>query len=538
MMTGVDVHAAAEPFVGIPGLLTPDGYRIFETLFADAPVGAAILDRQQRFVRINRLLADLNGRSPSEHLGRTIREVLGDVADLSEPDHRQVLETGRALESRIQTAELPGRPGELRTWSSTFFPVRGEDGEPIGTGVVVVDITDKSKFEDALRRVNRRLEGLHDIDRLLMAAPGFEAVAGRVLQRLREVVPFDRASVVLFEPDGRQMRFVAVVQDRPYGPQQGAIVPYGTEEDRERLWRDVWNVPDIAALDPLIPPLRGLVEAGLRSGLDAALETDGRHVGNLFVLSREAWAFDENDEEVVRAAANQLAIALAKFELEDRLAERAREAELLAEERRALLETLVGIQEDERARIARELHDDLGQTLTSLSLALADAELDLTDGGRARMGELRARVGATIADLRLLVWRLHPVELDLHGLEPAFDRLAVDARDRGLDVQVELQVGGRLSPAVEATVFRVVQEALTNASRHAAAATVSLVIQRQEDRIVAIVEDDGEGFDPPKAHGGFGLVGMRERAARLGGVLTVESAPGAGTTIRLEVPVS
>jgi PAS domain S-box-containing protein len=221
----------------------------------------------------------------------------------------------------------------------------------------------------------------------------------------------------------------------------------------------------------------------------------------------------------------------------DRLAQQADELGRLADERRDLLAQIVTAQEDERTRVARELHDSLGGTLTSLTLFAAILEKELASPTeRERVRGYRTRVEDAITEVRSLVSSLRPPELD-EGLGSAIRRLVSDAEDGGPRIEFEDGAGeAQLAPAVVATLYRVVQEALANALHHAEAHVISITITEADDKVSVIVEDDGKGFDPevlPNGH--FGVIGMRERAA-LVGTLTVDSAPGHGTVVRIEVP--
>lgn len=217
------------------------------------------------------------------------------------------------------------------------------------------------------------------------------------------------------------------------------------------------------------------------------------------------------------------------------------ELERTADQRRALLDALVTAQEDERTRIARELHDGLGQVLTSLALFASDLERGkMSDTQRAKIAGFRERVQSAVGDMRRLVRTLRPVELDKEGLVAALKRLVAEVRDHpGIEVDIADDLGGMRVPSpADVTVYRVVQEAITNALRHARATSLSVTLTRRDDRLVVVVEDNGRGFDPSISHDWFGILGMRERALLAGGEVTVESAPGRGTTVRLEVPIA
>jgi signal transduction histidine kinase len=197
-------------------------------------------------------------------------------------------------------------------------------------------------------------------------------------------------------------------------------------------------------------------------------------------------------------------------------------------------------QELERRRLARELHDETGQALTSILLGLKSVETARgEDEVQAAVAELRELVAGTLEDVRRLAVELRPKALDDFGLEPALERLAQGfAEQTGIAVDVEARLDERLPGELETVLYRIVQEALTNVVKHAQAERVSIVVRRRGDRVAAVIEDDGRGFTPGEARaGGLGLLGMRERLALVDGTIVIESRPGAGTTLVAEVPL-
>jgi signal transduction histidine kinase len=196
-------------------------------------------------------------------------------------------------------------------------------------------------------------------------------------------------------------------------------------------------------------------------------------------------------------------------------------------------------QEIERRRLARELHDETGQALTSVLLGLKTAES--SDDKPAAFAELRELVVATLQNVRRLAVELRPKALDDFGLVPALERLVetfVEAT--GIHVDFESQLGDeRLPSEVETALYRIVQESLTNIAKHAGATRVSVLLVRRAGSATALVEDDGHGFDAEdELRGGIGLSGMRERLALLDGRLTIESTRGSGTSLIADVPLS
>jgi two-component system sensor histidine kinase UhpB len=206
-------------------------------------------------------------------------------------------------------------------------------------------------------------------------------------------------------------------------------------------------------------------------------------------------------------------------------------------ERRESARRALAAQEGERRRIARELHDEIGQTLTAVVLQLDRVErragLDV-DGGVA---EARESLRASLDEVRSIVRRLRPEALDDLGLRSALAALTNDVtRQTGL--QVERLIAAelpRLDPDEEVVVYRVAQEALTNIVRHAAAPRAQLALQVREGRVELQVSDTGAGFQPAAISEGTGVLGMRERALLIGAELDVRSAPGHGTSVRLRL---
>jgi signal transduction histidine kinase len=194
----------------------------------------------------------------------------------------------------------------------------------------------------------------------------------------------------------------------------------------------------------------------------------------------------------------------------------------------------------ERARLAGGIHDTLAQGFASLVL-LAQAARSALDRDSAAVAERLELIEVTARDgldeARALVSALAPPDLADHGLADALGRLAArHTRNTGVPVLLDVTAEGACAPDVDVILLRSAQEALANAGKHSSAQKVQIGLSRVEDRIVLTVSDDGCGFDPAERHEGYGLPGMRQRVAASGGSCVVTSAPGAGTSVRVELP--
>jgi signal transduction histidine kinase len=211
---------------------------------------------------------------------------------------------------------------------------------------------------------------------------------------------------------------------------------------------------------------------------------------------------------------------------------------------RAVARRLVEAEEAERRRIARELHDRVGQNLSALNINLdliAQQAEALPAALARRLQDSQALVDATLASIENLMTELRPPLLDEHGLGAALSAFAEEFAQRAgvrVEVQGALEAARGLKPEAAIALYRIAQEALSNVAKHAAARTVEILLERQEREMAMSISDDGRGFDPAAAgRGRWGMSAMRERAEAAGGRLAVSSAPGEGATVRIVVPL-
>ncbi|MCB0873397.1 MAG: GAF domain-containing protein [Thermoleophilia bacterium] len=273
------------------------------------------------------------------------------------------------------------------------------------------------------------------------------------------------------------------------------------------------------------------------------LNIGGDPIGTLTAISRIE--FEARSARLLSTLAGQASLAVANAETFASERERLREsARIAAADARASaaadgLRKAIQLQETERARVARELHDEAGQSLTALALNMRALEGHVDDVGRRELTRLRQMVNTVSADLRTIATDLRPSGLREHGLASAIQRQAERLKDAsGISVDLALdELPDDLPEQWQIAVYRVVQEALTNVARHSNATHVSVLAHHRLGYLRVMVEDDGCGFDPTASTDRLGLQGMRERAELLGGTLRIESTIGAGTAVLVDLEV-
>jgi len=481
--------------------LAPDLYLI--TLDVHEPNGATmpvVRDGEQPLVR---------------QLERELEQVKQHWRDIVE-EHEASTE-----ELKASNEELHAMNEELRSATEELETSR-EELQSINEELTTVNLELKGNV-DELANANSDLRNLM----------GATAIATVFLDRQLHIMRFTPSAVELFS-------LIATDVGRPLAHLRHRLV-------YPELLADAGKV-----LEHLVPIEREIREKGGRFFLARLLpyRTNDDHIAGVVLTF----------VDVTELHAAQEAVEHAQRELEGRVQQRTAELDavnsaLLTEvamhrqaqqARHELQIRLVNAQEEERSRVSRELHDEVGQQITALMLGLKSLESNpLTEQTPLKLRELRAAAEQVGREIHQLASELRPAALDELGLSRALcgyldswaerSGILVDFLSSGIDEP-------RLPGVIETTLYRVVQEAMNNVFKHAAAKSVSVSIERRGNMVLAIVEDDGMGFDtdaaPPSSHPArLGIAGMRERSIIAGGTLTVESSAGGGTTVRLQLPL-
>jgi signal transduction histidine kinase len=403
------------------------------------------------------------------------------------------------------------------------FTDEDEDLVQLLAAQAAVAIENARLYESSTRWL-RQLEVLNEIGNALASELELEPLLALVARHLQGLV--DAKLVLIALPEGGVLQVAAAEGDSAYGVAGMQLALDGSKAGRV-LERGRSERVDSVLDDPEIDQ-QATRRLGVHSALYVPLIVRGAAIGVVIAHDKRGAtpAFTEDDLRLAESLAARAAVAV----------------DLAGRVSRDAVRRVVEAQELERARLARELHDETGQALTSILLGLKPLEQQAqSDEAREAVASVRELVVSTLQNVRRLAVELRPSALDDFGLVAAVERLTDTFREQsGLTVDLETQLGQeRLAPEAETTLYRVIQEALTNIVKHSGATRVSVLVQRQAGKVIAVVEDDGSGFDPESTRAdAVGLAGMRERVSLAGGRLQVESSPGSGTTLVAEVPSS
>ena len=408
---------------------------------------------------------------------------------------------------------------------------------------IFCDRSEQERLEAELKTRTLQQAAVVDLGQRALAGaelPDLMDVAVNVLTRTLDV---EFARVLQLAPDGRRFAVRAGVgwEEPPGGH---AVVDlrlhsqasYTLVSDMPVIVEDFGEEQRFAGSHP---PVSGVVT----SGMSVIIRGELRPWGVLCTHTARRRRFSGDDVHFLQAVANVLAEAILGKEVQQALRRAGDRERELREELEAHSRVVVAAQEAERRRIARELHDEVGQALTGLALSLANMERAAPPDLRASLAEARAGMGELVTRVHDFSLSLRPAMLDDLGLLPALLWLMEHVHTAQTGLRVDLEHEGldrRFSWEIETAAYRIVQEALNNVARHASTSSAVVRCLAEGDELFIEVRDKGVGFRPGsiKAHTTSGLRGMQERARLLGGQLRIESAPGKGTRVAARLPVT
>jgi signal transduction histidine kinase len=379
-----------------------------------------------------------------------------------------------------------------------------------------------------------QLEALLNLQQELALEANIDRVLGRIVETAKSMLDCERATLYVID-QGKNELWSRVLMERDLKeirlPLDGRSL--AAEVARAGRLLRIDAPYDDARFDPSVDARSGF---RTRSMLVAPIDArDRRRLGVLQAVNDSEGIFQEDDERVIQALAGSAGVALEYVQLSE---------ELAAERLR-----VVKVVEEERHRLARELHDGVAQTMANAAISIELVTRRATNdvpGALADLVDLRARLIDSQAGLRDILFALRPLALEDGGLPAAIAALAkrIDGMNGSHVGTRRMESKRRLAPEIEAGAFTVIREAANNAIKTGRAANVALDVYDDGNAVVAVVEDDGQGFDVAAVlqsyakRGSLGLLQMRESARLIGAQLSLDSSPGQGTRVRLRIPSS
>ncbi len=515
----------------------------YRSIIENSQDGIGLFDSEGKIVEWNPGLERITGLSKADVLGQTYWEIRSFLAPKDVSNGETIEKIKDFLPNLLQENQdqLPEiriqRPdGSERTIHLLTFVIRNNESTKVGG--IFRDVTEQKEIEESMRKYAQRLEVLYEIDRDILRAESLKELAEITLIRIRRLVKCRRASIFIFEQSNSNPIILSVDLDgeTKWGPgrklsSNNYRLPDGFNDGKEFLVDDLCENPELPKV------YRDMANEGIRSYLSLPLLVQGELIGSINLGADTCGFFNQELIRITRQIANHFAIAAYQTRLHEQLWEKQEQLHQLAKRQ-------VTIQEEERRRISRELHDDAGQELTALKIMLGLISQDLPPGNSQVQSWLEESITLTnkaMEKIRSLAQGLRPPALDAVGLFPALEELCNEF-SRRTHISLKLQ-GDQIPPLPERykiCLYRILQEALTNIAKHAKARQVEVQLIKDGEIIYLSVEDDGVGFNQKGLRGldhkGMGLVGMQERLEALGGYLQIQTGKEEGTRIIATIP--
>ncbi len=505
-----------------------------------------VVDKDYHIVQANQAVLSRHRKRREEVIGQYCYDVSHGLAELCRPPRHEcplkvTWETGKpARATHIHVYYVKGEKKQ-RYLDIIASPIRDSQGNVIAVTELMRDVTEAKKLELEIAAVQRNLLALNAIAGVLSQSLDLDNVLNSALDKTLEIMKASTGGILL--PDEEK-------QTLYYRVHRGLSTKYA-QEVCYRLGEGIAGriaqtgesiLSEDISVDPRVAHPDLIIKEGLRAFAGVPLLSKGRILGVINIASHEAHKFSPEDIQLLENIAVQIAIAVENTKLH-------REVQQKDEIRGELLREILSIQEEERKRIARELHDETSQTLASLAASLEAMNGMLppgTDKIKTRLRKAQSLSISALDEMHKLIYELRPTLLDDLGLVAATRWLA-DNNLGADEVKVDFKVRGRerrLPPQIEITLFRVIQEAISNIVKHAHARNVAISLYFKKSVIITHIGDDGRGFDVKEAirskdrPRGLGLLGMKERVALVNGILSIRSHPdGDGTKIEIEIPL-
>ncbi len=506
---------------------------MFRRIFEAAADGLIITDLETgRILEVNPAICEIHGYTRDEFVQLSRGAVTHPDSGDAWHDYVATIRSGRP--ARVQ-ALARRKDGSAFHASAQGSPILYQ-GKPAALGVVR-DITDEQQqqqlLEQRVEERTRELQTLLDISRTVTLTHELDPLIELILDQMKRLVDYESLSIALVEDD--HLTTVAVRRNNPGQQSPSSLGNQFSIDAPMQSWRDLISgktvyTPNVHGNDDTARTFRlrvgdmiNTTYAHVVSFLATPLIVKSDLIGVIFISSSQENRYSQHEIDLVTATANQVAVAIQNTRLHSQI------------------RSIAAL--EERQRLARELHDSVSQALYGIGLGARTARTQL-DRDYTQAAEpldyVLQLAEAGMAEMRALIFELRPESLEHEGLVAALEKQVAATRARhAIDVRYTAGDEPVCPLDVKEALYRIAQEAIHNTVKHARAASIDLRLTESGRRLVLDIVDDGRGFDASGSFPGhLGLVSMRERAARIGGTVTVSSEPGTGTRIHVVVPTA
>lgn len=490
-----------------------------------------------RIVQMNRAAQEFCDQ-PGELIGEKCFQVLPSNQPCGYPHAECPI--GTVLSTRdsvkITQARTCSHTGETRLFDVIASPLFDANGKITRIVELSRDVTKERQMQEDLLRRNDQLAILNTVANTVNQSLDIEDILRKALEELLRLTSIDAGAVFLKEDPNKELRLMAhkgISEEAAALAAQVGLLDGSCGGVMET--GQITIVPDVSRFRG--HRARSLQRDKLITLVHIPLIAKGSTLGSMCVGTRMHCQFNEEEQQLFSAIGNQIAVAIENAQL---YAEVQHKEQLRGE----LFKKAITAQEEERKRIARELHDETSQSLTALLYLIEEAlDMKTLKAVKGKMLNMLQLTKHILDNVHKIMFDLRPSMLDHLGLVPAL-RWFAESRlgPKGVRVSIEeVTPPKRLSPEVETAIFRIVQEAITNIARHAAARNVHILFNMTDEEVMVFVEDDGIGFDiesldyQPDSTRGLGLLSMQERLELLGGELEINTIPGQGTQVMVRL---
>jgi PAS domain S-box-containing protein len=530
-----------------------------QAIYDSAHVGLCVFDLDLRYLRINQRLAEINGIPAADHIGKTVRDIVPDLAPLAREIVDRIFQTGQPVLDIEFSGTTAARPDVQRYWVEQWLPLKDAEGNVVAINVSAEEVTERKQAEQTLQQRNLHLQILSDTASQLLRSRDPQALMDRLCRQVMEVTDCHAFFNYLLDHDARRLHLNAWAGIPEEAAGQIEWLAYDSEsvcgcvaQVGQRIIAE--NLPGSG--DPRLQLARSF---DLKAYACHPLVIQTGVIGTLSFGSRSRNRFSDEELGMMNTVADLVAVAMDRVRgerqlqevastLERRVAERTAEAQGRARQLQRLAAELTQAEQRERQRLAEVLHDHLQQLLVGakFNLGVLRSQIKAKEPRQA-ISEVDDLLDESLAASRSLTVELSPPVLHEGTFTQVLHWLAhwMNQKHR---LTVEVQADEQVNPQAEEVrvlLFQAVRELLFNTVKHAKVDRARVRMSRSNPGLVqVVVEDKGVGFDPQRKRdeqvdshvGGFGLFSIHERLELLGGTVRIESRPGEGTRVTLTAP--